>query len=795
MKANFKQIFALCLVYFTLLQNSTAQYYQFGTGADGNLTVSTNTVHTPATTTVSAGAGTSLTVGSNTGFAIGDIALLMQMTGSTGKEGTWEVVKIAAKSGGTGITTDIALTKTYDFGTTSIQLIKITQYDNVTLTSGALTCPAWNGSTGGVLTFMVKTAFTITGGTLNVNRKGFQGTMGGAGGIGGTGGAGGIASTGGGGAVPTVGGTTGTVANSGIYGGADGGANGGAGTMGAIVSLPAVPGAGVPATNASNRSMKRYLMGAGGKGGNGGNAGKGGAGGGGGDERFAGGGGAINGDPGGNTGNGGNGGNGGTGGGIIIVFAKDIIMPTGVHFYAQGDDGTNATSGGAGGVGGAGGLGAGVDTTFNGGCGGGGNGGNGSNGGDGGNGGAGGFIFFVKGSASTSTPVIGNMLMTSSGGTGGAGGAGGIKGTQCLSPGVVVKPSGSGGSGGGGGGGAGGGCVSNIPAILTFMNDPATVVVTPGSGIYNNPSGESLTLSLLMSVLDCDGQTIDITTIRYNSLSGVVVDTLYSLRTPGVSLVDIYDSNAGTLGLSFNATQNIYADGGVGAISSFFPSKCFASYCMTRGFPSDGADGADGNNGVGGAGDFDSETLPDVLPVNLLTFTGKTQNYQSILDWATATELNNAYFEIERSSDGKTFETIGRVKGNGTSNAQHNYTFTDVKPLSTINYYRLRQINYDGASEYSNIISLRYKIENSSKAKIYPIPAQNELNIIFDTQNADETYTATISNNLGQILKTVVLSDMKTTISLANLPKGLYFCTITNSQERIVEYIVVPKVD
>src|SRR5690606_26093002 len=84
------------------------------------------------------------------------------------------------------------------------------------------------------------------------------------------------------------------------------------------------------------------------------------------------------------------------------------------------------------------------------------------------------------------------------------------------------------------------------------------------------------------------------------------------------------------------------------------------------------------------------------LPVELISFTGKFVANGTLLEWATATEKDNNYFEIERSQDGKEFKAIGRVGGNNNSTSINRYNFTDKDQLPGLVYYRLKQVDNDG---------------------------------------------------------------------------------------------------
>lgn len=98
------------------------------------------------------------------------------------------------------------------------------------------------------------------------------------------------------------------------------------------------------------------------------------------------------------------------------------------------------------------------------------------------------------------------------------------------------------------------------------------------------------------------------------------------------------------------------------------------------------------------------------LPVELTYFHAQTTEEDNVLlEWQTAWEEDNAYFAVEHSLDGARFETIGRIDGLGTTLESQSYSFLHADPLPGINYYRLRQVDFDGAFSYSGIQSVKTK--------------------------------------------------------------------------------------
>jgi hypothetical protein len=94
------------------------------------------------------------------------------------------------------------------------------------------------------------------------------------------------------------------------------------------------------------------------------------------------------------------------------------------------------------------------------------------------------------------------------------------------------------------------------------------------------------------------------------------------------------------------------------------------------------------------------------LPIGLTSFTGKKSGVDNELKWVTLSEKNNNYFTIEKTTDGTSFDILGVVNGAGTSNSILDYQFTDYNVSSTINYYRLKQIDFDGMYNYTDLISI-----------------------------------------------------------------------------------------
>lgn len=116
-------------------------------------------------------------------------------------------------------------------------------------------------------------------------------------------------------------------------------------------------------------------------------------------------------------------------------------------------------------------------------------------------------------------------------------------------------------------------------------------------------------------------------------------------------------------------------------------------------------DGA--NNNVPNLDNFVLQPFPcSTLPISLASFAGKREGLANKFTWETLSEKNNSHFVVLRSSDGSSWQEIGRVEGAGTTSAKNKYSFVEQQPTASINYYRLQQIDFDGTTELFSIVSI-----------------------------------------------------------------------------------------
>lgn len=119
------------------------------------------------------------------------------------------------------------------------------------------------------------------------------------------------------------------------------------------------------------------------------------------------------------------------------------------------------------------------------------------------------------------------------------------------------------------------------------------------------------------------------------------------------------------------------------------------------------------------------------------------------LNWATATEHNNAFFEIERSKDGIHYTAIGQISGAGDSYKTLYYQFIDASPLEGTSYYRLRQVDTDDSFSYSAIVAIEVK-SKAPKMEIFPNPVSETLHVQWEGPSPE----LSLFNSAGQEIET-----------------------------------------
>ena len=171
-----------------------------------------------------------------------------------------------------------------------------------------------------------------------------------------------------------------------------------------------------------------------------------------------------------------------------------------------------------------------------------------------------------------------------------------------------------------------------------------------------------------------------------------------------------------------------------------------------------------------------------VLPVELISFNAIAQNNSALITWETVWEKNNAYFEVEKSIDGKNFFVIGKIEGKRASNEKNQYQFTDHEPYKGINYYRLRQVDLDGKVNYTKIIPLLFE-EGVRAFELYPNPTSDLDIFISMTARTGDSLIIKVIDALGRnvFMENKIYNNSPIHIrSSHHFVAGFYFVIVQN---------------
>ncbi|MCP4461091.1 MAG: T9SS type A sorting domain-containing protein [Cytophagales bacterium] len=182
-----------------------------------------------------------------------------------------------------------------------------------------------------------------------------------------------------------------------------------------------------------------------------------------------------------------------------------------------------------------------------------------------------------------------------------------------------------------------------------------------------------------------------------------------------------------------------------------------------------------------------------VLPVDLLYFKASRESSEILLEWATASEINNDHFEIEKSFDGINFSKSIEVSGSGNSSDQVKYNYVDMVAQNGDVYYRLSQVDFDGTSETYNTIFVGGEIPENN-ISIYPNPSDGANLTLRSLSSEANTGLVIIYNLKGNVISKHHLAFNESQISMnPKLPKGIYFAKIQIGLQIVTKKFVVNK--
>lgn len=289
--------------------------------------------------------------------------------------------------------------------------------------------------------------------------------------------------------------------------------------------------------------------------------------------------------------------------------------------------------------------------------------------------------------------------------------------------------------------------------------------------------------------------------------SMLIANNIIYNNTTGDEGADIYDANTSDpskLTLKYSLTQQKGTDGVNGMVvgaDPFFLSTDALDANFLRLNPIlespviDAGDNSSatgittdilGNNRVyNGVVDMGAYEYQGTLPVDLTAFSVKKIGGSTVLlSWTTASEYNNAYFLVQRSIDGVNYTDLSKVEAKQGGNVEKQYFYTDSKPLNGVNYYRLVQVDLDGATKTYDGRAIKIILSQNQLINFYPNPIINA-NATFEVIDKSVTKVQ-LTNISGNVLENVaVLPQVQLyNLSFSKYPSGIYFLRVYNSEGR-----------
>ena len=283
--------------------------------------------------------------------------------------------------------------------------------------------------------------------------------------------------------------------------------------------------------------------------------------------------------------------------------------------------------------------------------------------------------------------------------------------------------------------------------------------------------------------------------IKNNNISGGTAASILSQQnTIPISNLNISNNNFYNNNLDTDFRNGQVLPGYVFANNIHINPTYNSSYTLPTGSPLIDAGINVGLSYSGAAPDMGYAEANSALPIKLINFTAIENLGKNILQWKTATEINSAYFNIERSSNGQDYEVIGTVNAAGFSSVDIDYSFTDVAPLAGLNYYRLAMVDKDNSKEYSNIVFVSTKNNQSLNIVTAQLSSGKKSIAITIASNKNQKVNIVLFDANGSMLlnTTVLLQKGLNTINknTTQLSAGIYYVQLVSTDEKLVKNIL-----
>ena len=316
----------------------------------------------------------------------------------------------------------------------------------------------------------------------------------------------------------------------------------------------------------------------------------------------------------------------------------------------------------------------------------------------------------------------------------------------------------------------------NAAVIIDYLQNGGAVYLEGGDalGFDQNTNTTLLNLFGLSSATDGSSSSTPVTDLQ--GQTGTLTEGMHftSSTQPNNTWIDLYTPNSnGTLAFAQTGVGNV----GVQSTGTYGQRTFCFSYAL--GYLTDATSPTTKADLLNQIADFFNLEIP----VELISLTANVVNDEILLQWQTATETNNRGFQIERSSDNKSFSQIGFVPGRGTTSEKSSYSYTDENVSEGKIYYRLKQVDFDGTSTYSKTVEVNFSVPAEfSLSQNYPNPFNPSTKIKFSLAVNSKVYVR-VFNLLGQQVASLLDGEYtagrhEVNFDASGLSSGIYFYVI-----------------
>ncbi len=280
--------------------------------------------------------------------------------------------------------------------------------------------------------------------------------------------------------------------------------------------------------------------------------------------------------------------------------------------------------------------------------------------------------------------------------------------------------------------------------------------------------------------------------LSYSGNPTVVVQSGGSLSVTGNASISgsvVFQIDAGA---TVNVTGNFSVSGGGGAVTVNGTLNISGNLSISGSYPVCGTGNINIAGSLSGSGNICGTIT---LPVTWLSLNAKYKKRFVDIDWETASEINNDYFTAERSDNGTSFSMVAVVNGSGNSTIIKAYSCTDEYPKNGINYYRIKQTDYDGNYDYSDIVAVYVSINDKNVSVAPKLVTDHFVNISFFGMQNDlaDIFLYNLKGSVIQHSRTLVSSNSEKfyyPIS-PDISNSVYFISIVSGAFFDTEKIVI----